>query len=40
MDGECDVLVNVPSDKTNKIQEMHIIVGHFICGKVETKLFP
>ncbi len=40
MDGECDVLVNVPSDKTNKIQEMHIIVGHYICGKVETNLFP
>ncbi len=40
MTGECDVLVNVPSDKTNKIQEMHIIVGHFICGKVENALFP
>ena len=40
MKKECDILVNVPSDKTNKIQEMHIIVGHFICGKVETTLFP
>ncbi len=36
----CHTLINVPSRKTNKIQEMHILVGHFICGKVEETLFP
>tara|TARA_B100000575_G_C23099912_1_gene634572 strand:- start:174 stop:740 length:567 start_codon:yes stop_codon:yes gene_type:complete len=35
-----DLLINVPSNKTNKIQEMHIIVGHYICGKVEKSIFP
>ena len=36
----CDYLINVPSEKTNKIQEMHILVGHYICGEVEKTLFP
>lgn len=36
----CDLLINVPSNKTNKIQEMHIVVGHYICGKVEKSIFP
>lgn len=35
----CDVLVSVPSSQTNKIQEMHIMVGHYICGIVESTLF-
>ena len=29
----------VPSTETNTIQEMHISIGHFICGYVEKKLF-
>tara|TARA_B100001063_G_C16587110_1_gene463698 strand:- start:22 stop:585 length:564 start_codon:yes stop_codon:yes gene_type:complete len=36
----CDLLINVPSEKTNKIQEMHIVVGHYICGKAEKSIFP
>lgn len=36
----CDININVPSDKTNKIQEMHILVGHYICQQVEKTLFP
>ena len=31
----CDILLNVPSDETNHIQEMHIAVGHILCGFVE-----
>ena len=31
--------ISVPSEKTNTIQEMHISIGHFICGYVEKKLF-
>lgn len=31
----CDICICVPSDQTNHIQEMHIAVGHVICGAVE-----
>ncbi len=34
----CDFLINVPSDDTPFVQEMHIIVGHILCGEIE-KLF-
>ena len=34
----CDICICVPSDRTNHIQEMHIAVGHMICGDVERKL--
>jgi D-sedoheptulose 7-phosphate isomerase len=34
----CDVCIAVPSTKTNHIQEMHIAVGHVICGTVEQDL--
>ncbi|MDI9313288.1 MAG: D-sedoheptulose 7-phosphate isomerase [Hydrotalea sp.] len=35
MAGICNHLINVPSPDTNHIQEMHITVGHFICGEIE-----
>jgi D-sedoheptulose 7-phosphate isomerase len=35
----CDICVSVPSDQTNHIQEMHIAIGHMICGAVEQRLF-
>ena len=35
-----DVTINVPSDTTNHIQEMHIAVGHIICGHIEKSLAP
>ena len=34
----CDCLV-VPSDKTEKIQEVHIMIGHIYCGLVESHIF-
>lgn len=33
-----EVVVKVPSTQTNHIQEMHIVVGHIICGIVEETL--
>ena len=30
-----DLAIRVPSDRTNEIQEMHITIGHMICGFVE-----
>ncbi len=36
----CDVLLNVPSTDTPRIQESHILMGHIICQLVEENLFP
>lgn len=34
----CDVLLDVPSDETPRIQELHVILYHFICEQVEARL--
>lgn len=34
-----DICINVPSDDTPRIQEAHIMIGHIICGIVESELF-
>ena len=34
----CDCLI-VPSNKTEKIQESHIMIGHIFCGLIESKIF-
>jgi len=31
----CDFLINVPSDDTPFIQEMHIMIGHMLCEEIE-----
>ncbi|KAF0195672.1 MAG: D-sedoheptulose 7-phosphate isomerase [Bacteroidetes bacterium] len=35
-----DILLNVPSKDTPRIQESHITLGHIICELVEARLFP
>lgn len=35
----CDILLNVPSQDTPRIQECHIMVGHIICEQIERELF-
>lgn len=35
----CDLLINVPSTDTPRIQESHILAGHIICQLVEEKYF-
>ena len=35
----CDVLLNVPSSDTPRIQESHILIGHIICQYVEEVMF-
>lgn len=35
----CDLLINVPSDETPRIQEAHIMAGHIICSLIEASLF-
>lgn len=40
MKGHCDLLINVPSTDTPRIQESHILLGHIICQLVEEIIFP
>jgi D-sedoheptulose 7-phosphate isomerase len=35
-----DILFNVPSSITPRIQEVHMLVGHIICELVEENIFP
>ena len=35
----CDVLLNVPSTDTPRIQESHIMMGHILCDLTEKTLF-
>ena len=39
MDSLCDLVIKVPSEKTPKIQEAHIMIGHIVSKLVEEKLF-
>ncbi|QTA38490.1 D-sedoheptulose 7-phosphate isomerase [Thermosipho ferrireducens] len=39
MKDYADVLINVPSEDTPRIQESHITIGHIICGIVESAIF-
>jgi len=34
-----DLLINVPSTDTPRIQECHITIGHIVCQMVESELF-
>ncbi len=34
----CDILFNVPSSTTARIQEMHIMIGQMFCGALEIEL--
>ena len=34
----CDTII-VPTDSTEKIQEVHIMLGHIICYLIEEKIF-
>jgi D-sedoheptulose 7-phosphate isomerase len=39
MRSNSDILINVPSNDTPRIQECHIMVGHIICELVEKAYF-
>ncbi len=40
MANVCDLLLNVPSQCTPRIQESHIMIGHIICEIIEAEIFP
>ena len=35
----CDHILEVPSSQTPKIQEGHLVLGHILCGLVESSIF-
>jgi D-sedoheptulose 7-phosphate isomerase len=39
MKDHCDLLMNMPSTDTPRIQECHMMLGHIICELVEAALF-
>jgi D-sedoheptulose 7-phosphate isomerase len=34
-----DATIAVPADVSNKIQEMHLVVGHYVCGEIEKRFY-
>ncbi len=40
MAARCDLCLVAPSDSTPLIQQLHITLGHIVCGLVEERLFP
>jgi D-sedoheptulose 7-phosphate isomerase len=39
MIAHCDYLLEVPSSDTPKIQEGHLVIGHILCGLIESEIF-
>ena len=37
MKKHCDIGLIIPSDDTARIQEMHILIGHILCGIVDSQ---
>lgn len=37
--GDVDIVLNVPSTVTERIQEMHIWLGHVLCAAIEHMLY-
>jgi D-sedoheptulose 7-phosphate isomerase len=36
--GICDIALLVPATDTARIQEVHLLLGHLLCGQVEKEL--
>ena len=39
LDAMCDISISVPDTYTPHIQELHLILGHYICSQTERRLF-
>jgi D-sedoheptulose 7-phosphate isomerase len=39
MSEKCDVILQIPSSDTPRIQEAHILLGHIICDLIENEIF-
>ena len=38
MPGLVDICLSVPSQRTSRVQEAHILIGHILCERVEEML--
>ena len=38
LDKFCEIVLDVPAQRVDRIQEMHIFVGHTLCEILEKKL--
>lgn len=38
MKNLCNVNIIIPSDDTARIQEMHILIGHILCGIIDSSV--
>ena len=38
LNGKADIIITIPSDDTQRIQEGHILCGHILCELVEQSL--
>tara|TARA_B100000787_G_C16182545_1_gene292721 strand:- start:220 stop:783 length:564 start_codon:yes stop_codon:yes gene_type:complete len=36
--GLCDIIISTPASRPDRIQEMHIAIGHIICEILESEL--
>jgi D-sedoheptulose 7-phosphate isomerase len=36
---ESDIEIRVPSDRTARVQEVHLVIIHCLCDFIDTKLF-
>jgi D-sedoheptulose 7-phosphate isomerase len=36
--GLCDIAIHVPSDTPSVIQELHLIVSHYLCAEIERAI--
>lgn len=39
MAERCDLMLNIPSAETPKVQEGHILLGHIICALIEEEIY-
>jgi D-sedoheptulose 7-phosphate isomerase len=37
---QADIALTVPATTSDRVQEVHITLGHIICGLVEAAIFP
>jgi D-sedoheptulose 7-phosphate isomerase len=38
--GKCDLSFVIPAADTARIQEVHLLLGHVLCARIEEELFP
>ena len=38
LNGRKDIVINIPSDDTQRIQEGHLLTEHILCEMVESSL--